>query len=900
MPDNFSALHVPLVPLPEGSAVFEGGSDEASTSYRSDEVDERFRAAALAGRGRGLWQTLRGLLHLGHDAESAGVNHHYTREERLRLADIDGIDYLPPNSAVFRRWLAKQPHRRLWDRWFMMGSIGVTVALIGWALFFAIERLATAKYHAVRWLLSRQSLGVAKLFVAWLFNLAYSLALVFASTWTVVTIAPEAAGAGVAEVMAYLNGCNLPRVFNIRTLLVKFVSCAAAVGSGLPVGPEGPMVHIGAMAGAALSQGHSTSLGFSTGLFRRFQNPKDKRDFVTAGTAVGIAVAFSAPIGGLLFAFEELSSAFSQALGWQIFFACMIAVLALDTLRSAQHSLGRGHFGLFDGDTSTIFFEVQTVLANHVAAMAPAALIGVLAGLLAIGFTVINLKVARLRIRVLRGKRWWRMAEPCLLMGAFVTLGMLLPLAFPCTPTQCYIEQGQTQPVCPPGVSPNVQRIVEQSLELYTCSAGGADSETPAEARNGTLPRSYNELATLMSVTGEDAIRHLLSRGTHREFGYAALLVMLVFYFGGAVWAAGSAIASGLFVPMLLIGSCVGRLVGLAAVDIAASGGRGSAGAPPGVFLPPSPWAWVDPGAFALIGAGAFMGGVTRLTISLAVIMMEVSNDVRMLLPILVGILVAKWVADAATHSLYHGLLEVKCVPWLPPEPSARRPLDLVPVRYAMAAPAVTLNERMAVEALRGILRDTRHSGFPVVRATPAGQVFVGLLARDHLMVLLRRVMARGLPGANGEAGQDDIAFEDLSRHFVSAAARSLILEQQLAVLQARGTPGGNGEQVASACEVEGELDLTPYIHTSAPAVPETFSLERAYALFRSLGARHLTVVDAHNRVKGVVTRKDLLGYRLDEAVDRAQAAGVLPSSLSASSSRLRAWRSPGSPLPGV
>ena len=51
---------------------------------------------------------------------------------------------------------------------------------------------------------------------------------------------------------------------------------------------------------------------------------------------------------------------------------------------------------------------------------------------------------------------------------------------------------------------------------------------------------------------------------------------MLVVYFLGAVWTAGSAIASGLFVPMLLIGSCIGRIVGLICVDVAASGGHGS------------------------------------------------------------------------------------------------------------------------------------------------------------------------------------------------------------------------------------------------------------------------------------------------------------------------------------
>ena len=55
-------------------------------------------------------------------------------------------------------------------------------------------------------------------------------------------------------------------------------------------------------------------------------------------------------------------------------------------------------------------------------------------------------------------------------------------------------------------------------------------------------------------------------------------------------------------------------------------------------------------------------------------------------------------------------------------------------------------------------------------------------------------------------------------------------------------------------------------------SVPESFSLERAYTVFRVLGLRHLVVVDHLNRVKGILTRKDLLGFRLDQAVERAQA----------------------------
>lgn len=67
--------------------------------------------------------------------------------------------------------------------------------------------------------------------------------------------------------------------------------------------------------------------------------------------------------------------------------------------------------------------------------------------------------------------------------------------------------------------------------------------------------------------------------------------------------------------------------------------------------------------------------------------------------------------------------VQVKCVPWLPSEPTAKKALDLVPVHAAMSAPVVTLQEDMRIEDMRQILRSSRHNGFPVVRDTAAGQV---------------------------------------------------------------------------------------------------------------------------------------------------------------------------------
>ena len=70
-----------------------------------------------------------------------------------------------------------------------------------------------------------------------------------------------------------------------------------------------------------------------------------------------------------------------------------------------------------------------------------------------------------------------------------------------------------------------------------------------------------------------------------------------------------------------------------------------------------------------------------------------------------------------------NGNLQVKCIPWLPFTPASAKSLDLVPISHAMSFPVVTLPERVPLRVLRGVLRTTRHNGFPVVQATAAGQV---------------------------------------------------------------------------------------------------------------------------------------------------------------------------------
>ncbi|MFQ6539526.1 MULTISPECIES: chloride channel protein [Aphanothece] len=104
-------------------------------------------------------------------------------------------------------------------------------------------------------------------------------------------LAPAAQGSGIPQVMQFLRRQPIPMGFQVAA--VKLVAGIVAIGSGFPLGPSGPSVQMGSSVGWEMAR-----LLRAPNAFRRL--------IVAAGGGAGIAAVFRAPIGGFLYALEEL------------------------------------------------------------------------------------------------------------------------------------------------------------------------------------------------------------------------------------------------------------------------------------------------------------------------------------------------------------------------------------------------------------------------------------------------------------------------------------------------------------------------------------------------------------------------------------------------------------------
>lgn len=150
-------------------------------------------------------------------------------------------------------------------------------------------------------------------------------------------LAPAAHGSGITQVMKFLQGQRVP--MSIRVAVVKLLGGVLAIGSGFPLGPEGPAVQMGASVACQMATNLRAPRSFL-------------RLIVAAGGGAGIAAVFNAPLGGFIYAIEELLHNARPVVLMLVLFTTFMA----DTWGDVLNWIG---FGQEEGFSAAVSLEVS-------------------------------------------------------------------------------------------------------------------------------------------------------------------------------------------------------------------------------------------------------------------------------------------------------------------------------------------------------------------------------------------------------------------------------------------------------------------------------------------------------------------------------------------------------------
>ncbi|KAG6513905.1 hypothetical protein ZIOFF_024242 [Zingiber officinale] len=704
-----------------------------------------------------------------------------------KVSHIESLDYEINENDLFKHdWRSRSSGEVLqyiFLKWTLAFLVGLLTGVIASLINLAIENIAGIKI-----------LYLARYVTGFVYLTGVNLALTMVAASLCVVFAPTAAGPGIPEIKAYLNGVDTPNMFGASTLFVKIIGSIGSVSAGLDLGKEGPLVHIGSCIASLLSQGGSESDDYrlKRKWLRFFNNDRDRRDLITCGASSGVCAAFRSPVGGVLFSLEEVATWWRSALLWRTFFSTAVVVVVL---RGFIEYCNSGRCGLF-GRGGLILFDVSDVkVSYHVNDLLLVALVGVLGGLLGSAYNFVLHKVLILYGRI---NERGRMAKLVLSLSVSLFTSICLyglPFLAPCTPCD-----GSAEVVCPtPEGSGNFKQ--------FNCPSG-----------------HYNDLASLLYATNDDAVRNIFSSSTPSEFRLLSLLIFFALYCVLGLVTFGIAVPSGLFLPIILMGSAYGRLLALALQS----------------------YIHIDHGLYAVLGAAALMSGSMRMTVSLCVIFLELTNNLLLLPITMFVLLIAKTVGDSINPSIYEIILDLKGLPFLEAskDPWMR---NLTVAELAAAKPAVVSLESVEkVARIVEVLKHTGHNGFPVVNWPEGSAELHGLVLRSHLVAVLRK------------------------KWFLKERRRSAeweVRERFTSVDLAK--KGVTLEQVAiSEEELEMYVDLHPFTNTTPYTVVESMSVAKALVLFRQVGLRHLLIIPKYqgagiSPIVGILTRQDLRAHNI-------------------------------------
>ncbi|KAM7184536.1 Cl channel CLC-3 [Naviculisporaceae sp. PSN 640] len=548
-------------------------------------------------------------------------------------------------------------------------------------------------------------------------------------------------GSGIPEIKTLLSGFVIPDFLSPKVLFTKALGATFAVSTGMCLGKEGPFVHISACVGDIVSN-----------LFPKFQsNSAKKREMLAIACSAGLSVAFGAPIGGVLFSYEEISTYFPRRVMWRSFLCSLVAAVCIKAL----NPMGTGKLVLFETGYGVDYEAVHYLVFVG---------LGVMGGI----YGGIFCRANYLWSKWFRRLKFIRESSPVveLLLVVFITALLQYP--------NLLIRQ--------------TGDVVMEEL-LVDCSR--------------EIPGQVSWLCRQEERADKGVYYAWLISGTLVKL----LLTIITF---------GCKVPSGIIIPSLDAGALFGRMIGQLV---------------PGI----------SPGIFAMVGSAAFLAGVSRMTVSLAVIMFELTGEVNFILPFMVAILTSKWVADAISKDGVYDLAQhLLGHPFLDSDHALDKVRRLDPDVY---------------QPDQGHNNGTMEDLIPPPNTMDEISLFTGpdyRVRKTTLQEKLARLQARGLM----DAGLVLVNERGICHGYLPEAE----LEFALAVLAETETGEDEDEQ-------DGEVDLVDgvvadFVDRSPLTVASRAPVEYAVEMFGKLGLRYLIVVEEETaRVVGVVIKKRLLSY---------------------------------------
>uniref|UniRef100_A0A3Q3GQY9 Chloride channel, voltage-sensitive 1a n=1 Tax=Kryptolebias marmoratus TaxID=37003 RepID=A0A3Q3GQY9_KRYMA len=204
---------------------------------------------------------------------------------------------------------------RLGEDWIFLVLLGITMALVSWTMDYA-----SAKSLQYKWIYGELRGNIPLQYLAWV---SYPLIFILFSSLFCHLVSPQAIS-GIPELKTILRGVVLKEYLTLKAFIAKVIGLTAALGSGMPVGKEGPFVHIASICAAVLSR----FMSFFSGVY---QNPYCYTDILTVGCAVGVGCCFGTPLG-VLFSIEVTSTYFAVRNYWRGYFAATFSAFIFRVL----------------------------------------------------------------------------------------------------------------------------------------------------------------------------------------------------------------------------------------------------------------------------------------------------------------------------------------------------------------------------------------------------------------------------------------------------------------------------------------------------------------------------------------------------------------------------------------